>query len=110
MRRRATIKVRGVVNNPDQLLKAEMYVMVDVVEDSARAGQLGVEVSSRALFMKGDDSYLFIEESPGHFLRERVKVGVEKDNKVPVLEGVSPGQRVVTEGALLLQALVEPAS
>jgi len=105
-----TIKVRGIVNNPDKLLKAEMYVMVDVVEDSAAAAPLGVEVSSKALFMKGDDSYLFIEESPGSFHRARVKVGVEKDNKVPVLEGVHAGQKVVTEGALLLQALVEPAS
>jgi cobalt-zinc-cadmium efflux system membrane fusion protein len=105
-----TIKVRGVVNNPDMLLKAEMYVQVDVVEDSATTAQLGVEVPSKALFMKGTDSYLFIEESPGSFLRKRVKVGIEQDNKVPVLEGVSAGQKVVTEGALLLQAVLEPAS
>jgi len=105
-----TIKVRGVVNNPDKLLKAEMYVMVEVAQNPDQAGQMGVEVSSKALFMKGDDSYLFIEESPGHFQRKLVKVGVEKDSKVPVLEGVNAGQRVVTEGALLLQALVEPAS
>jgi cobalt-zinc-cadmium efflux system membrane fusion protein len=105
-----TIKVRGVVNNSDKLLKAEMYVMVEVAQNPDQAGQMGVEVSSKALFMKGDDSYLFIEESPGNFQRKLVKVGVEKDNKVPVLEGVNAGQRVVTEGALLLQALVEPAS
>jgi hypothetical protein len=37
-------------------------------------------------------------------------VGVEKDNKVPVLEGLDAGQKVVTEGALLLQAVLEPAS
>ena len=105
-----TIKVRGVVNNSDKLLKAEMYVMVEVAQNPDQAGQMGVEVSSKALFMKGDDSYLFIEESPGNFQRKLVKVGVEKDNKVPVLEGVNAGQKVVTEGALLLQALVEPAS
>ncbi len=105
-----TIKVRGVVNNPDKLLKAEMYVMVEVVRNPDQAEQMGVEVSSKALFMKGGDSCLFIEESPGVFQRKLVKVGVEKDNKVPVLEGVNAGQRVVTEGALLLQALVEPAS
>jgi cobalt-zinc-cadmium efflux system membrane fusion protein len=105
-----TIKVRGVVNNPDKLLKAEMYVMVEVAQNPDQAGQMGVEVSSKALFMKGGDSYLFIEESPGIFQRKLVKVGVEKDSKVPVLEGVNAGQRVVTEGALLLQALIEPAS
>jgi cobalt-zinc-cadmium efflux system membrane fusion protein len=104
------IKVRGIVNNPGKLLKAEMYVLVDVVEDAAQAGLMGVEVSSKALFMKGDDSFVFLEESPGIFQRKRVQVGIEKDNKVPVLEGISPGQKVVIEGALLLQALVEPSS
>ena len=104
------IKVRGVVNNPDNLLKAEMYVMVEVVENPDKVAQMGVEVSSKALFMKGDESYLFIEESPGKFQRKRVKVGVEQDGKVPVLEGVSAGEKVVTEGCLLLQALVEPES
>ncbi|MGA3179603.1 MAG: efflux RND transporter periplasmic adaptor subunit [Verrucomicrobiota bacterium] len=105
-----SIKVRGTVNNPDKQLKAEMYVLVDVVEDAAKAGALGVEVPSKALFMKGDDSFVFIEDAPGAFVRKQVKVGVEKDNKVPIYQGVSPGQKVVIEGALLLQALVEPSS
>lgn len=104
-----SVKVRGLVKNPDKLLKAEMYVTVNVVRDVSQVSSAGVEVPASALFMKGDDSYLFIEQSPGNFQRQRVKVGVEKDNKVPVFEGVSPGQRVVSEGALLLQALVEPA-
>jgi hypothetical protein len=37
-------------------------------------------------------------------------VGVEQDNKVPIFQGVNPGQKVVIEGALLLQSLVEPSS
>ena len=69
-----------------------------------------MEVPSKSLFMKGDVSYVFVETAPGAFERREVKVGVEKDSKIPIYEGVSPGQRVVTEGALLLQALVEPAS
>jgi membrane fusion protein, heavy metal efflux system len=105
-----TIKIRGIVDNPDKLLKAEMYVLVDVVQASSKAGEMGVEVPSKALFMKGDDSFVFIEDAPGTYERKQVKVGTEKDNKVPIYEGISPGQKVVTEGALLLQALVEPSS
>ena len=105
-----TVKVRGVINNPDHLLKAEMYVLVDITQDSARAGALGVEVSSKALFMKGDDSFVFVETSPGVFVRRQVKVGTEQDSAIPIYSGVSAGEPVVTEGALLLQALVEPAS
>jgi cobalt-zinc-cadmium efflux system membrane fusion protein len=105
-----TIKVRGTVHNPDRLLKAEMYVTVDVASQPDIRNPAGVEVSSKALFMKGNDSFLFVEDAPGRFQRKQVKVGVEQDNKVPVLEGLNPGEKVVTEGALLLQALVEPES
>jgi len=105
-----TVKVRGVINNPDNLLKAEMYALVDVVQDDARAGSLGVEVSSKAIFMKGEDSFLFVETGPGVFERRPVKVGVEQDNKIPIYTGVQPGDLVVNEGALLLQAIVEPAN
>jgi membrane fusion protein, heavy metal efflux system len=105
-----TVKIRGTVNNPGHLLKAEMYVLVDVLENAAQAGPLGVEVSSKALFMKGNDSFVFLEDAPGIYERKQVKVGVEKDNKVPIYQGVDSGQKVVIEGALLLQALVEPSS
>jgi membrane fusion protein, heavy metal efflux system len=105
-----TVKVRGTVRNPNRLLKAEMYVLVDVVDSAAQAGTLGVEVSSKALFMKGDDSFVFLEDAPGVYERKQVKVGIEQDNKVPIYQGINPGQKVVIEGALLLQALVEPSS
>jgi cobalt-zinc-cadmium efflux system membrane fusion protein len=105
-----TIKVRGIVNNPDILLKAEMYVLVDVVQTPSKVGEMGVEVPSKALFMKGDDSFVFLEDAPGTYERKQVKVGVEQDNKVPIFQGVNPGQKVVIEGALLLQSLVEPSS
>jgi cobalt-zinc-cadmium efflux system membrane fusion protein len=105
-----TIKIRGSVGNPDRLLKAEMYVLVDVVQAPGKEAEMGVDVPAKALFMIGDDSFVFVEDSPGTFERKQVKVGIEKDNKIPVFEGLNPGQRVVTEGALLLQALVEPAS
>jgi cobalt-zinc-cadmium efflux system membrane fusion protein len=74
----------------------------------AKLATAGVEVPATALFMKKDDSFLFIEESPGRYRRQKVKVGVEQDNKVTVYEGVKAGQKVVTEGALLLQSVVEP--
>ncbi|HZV35758.1 MAG TPA: efflux RND transporter periplasmic adaptor subunit [Verrucomicrobiae bacterium] len=105
-----TVKVRGVVNNPDKLLKAEMYVMVDIIKDLSQVADAGVDVPAKAIFMKQDESFLFVESAPGQFERKRVKVGAEKDGKVPVFDGVAAGQKVVSEGALLLQSLVEPTS
>jgi cobalt-zinc-cadmium efflux system membrane fusion protein len=105
-----TIRVRGVVENPGRLLKAEMYVSVDVVRDEAKVPQAGVEVPSKTIFTIDRKSYLFVELAPGAFERRQVEIGTEKDGKVPVLRGVAAGQRVVTEGALLLQAVLDPAN
>ncbi len=104
-----TVRVRGEVDNPQSLLKAEMYVTVDVIEPSGPAAQ-AVEIPAKATFMRDNQYFLFVEESPARFVRRRVTLGTEQDGKVPVFTGVSPGQKVVTEGCLLLQALIEPAS
>ena len=103
-----TIKVRCVVHNPERLLKAEMYALVDVAQPTEKTAD-AVEISAKAIFMKNNDSYLFVETSPGEYERKRVKLGIEKEGKVAVFEGVKPGEKVVTEGCLLLQALVESA-
>lgn len=105
-----TVRVRGVVRNPERFLKAEMYVLVDIVKDAGQDGNARVEVPAQALFLRDNGYCLFVEQSPGQYRRQKVRIGVEKDGHVPVLEGVEAGQKVVTEGALLLEALVEPAS
>jgi len=104
-----TIKVRGVVANPDKLLKAEMYVTVDMVQATDKLAGAGVEIPASAIFTMDNQYYLFIETSPGHFKRQIVKVGTEQDGKIPVFDGITAGQKVVTEGALLLQSIVNPA-
>jgi len=104
------VQVRGVVSNPDMLLKAEMYVLADVVRDDTKVGQAGVEISSKAIFIVDNQNFLFVEVAPGQYERRKVSVGVEKDGRVPVTDGVTVGQKVVTEGALLLQSIVDPAN
>ncbi|MGD0614256.1 MAG: efflux RND transporter periplasmic adaptor subunit, partial [Verrucomicrobiota bacterium] len=104
-----TVKVRGVVANPDKLLKAEMYVTVEVVQAADKLAAAGVEIPASAVFMMDNQYYLFIETAPDHFRRQLVKVGTEQDGKTPVFEGITAGQRVVTGGALLLQSIVNPA-
>lgn len=102
-----TVKVRGVVNNPDKLLKTEMYVTVDVLTDTAKNSQAGVEIATKAIFLKDDRHYLFIETASGQFQRRGVKVDMENDGHSVVVDGLAAGQRVVTDGCLLLEAILE---
>jgi cobalt-zinc-cadmium efflux system membrane fusion protein len=105
-----TVRVRGVVDNPGDLLKAEMYVSADLIIEGPQLNQSAIEIPSKALFMLNNNYYLFVENKPGEYARRQVKVGAEVDGKVAVFDGISAGQKVVVEGGLLLQSLVDPSS
>ena len=96
------LRVRGAVENADRTLKAEMLVTAEIEVPVASPRS----VTSRAVFLKGDRHYVYVEQSLGRFARREVKVGPEAGGKLPVLEGLQEGQRVVTSGALLLEQLV----
>ncbi len=98
-----TIKARCLVDNGDNLLRAEMYVTVDV----ASSGSAGVNVPTKALFLKGEQHCVFIATAPGQFARRFVKLGVENDSRTTITDGISPGERVVGEGCLLLESILE---
>ena len=103
-----TVRVRGSVANPEGLLKSEMYITADVTD--GRGTPPGVELPSKALFLEGEQRFVFVEEAPGRFRRQPVTVGPERGGRSAVLEGVKAGQRVVTEGNLLLEQLVNGAA
>jgi len=97
------IKARGTVANPDGSLKAQMFVSVEVPTRPSR----DVSVPALAVFLKGDRHYVFVEEGPGTFVRREVDVSGEHDARVLVSSGVHPGERVVTDGCVLLEQLLD---
>lgn len=100
-----TVKVRGSVANLDRHLKAEMFVTA-VVHGEAPAG---VAVGAGAVFLSGDRHFAFVEREARRFERVVVTVGEESAGKVSVLTGIRPGDRVVVDGALLLQQILQRA-
>jgi cobalt-zinc-cadmium efflux system membrane fusion protein len=98
-----TVKVRCAVDNSEKLLRAEMYVSADV----AAAVNAGAEIPTKAVFSKDNLHYVFIQSAPGQFQRRAVKLGAESNGRSTIVEGLSAGQRVVSEGCLLLEAMLE---
>jgi len=98
-----TIKARCLVDNADHLLRAEMYVTVDVTAN----GPAGVEVPTKAVFLNGAQHCVFVETAPGQFERRTVKPSVESNGHIAILDGITSGQRVVSEGCLLLESILE---
>ena len=93
-----TIKVRGVVANPERRLKAEMLgtAVVD------RTHQRGVVLPASAVTLRGTQHWVVVQVQPGVFERRRVETADEGAKEVIVTSGVRPGERVVSDNALLL--------
>jgi cobalt-zinc-cadmium efflux system membrane fusion protein len=102
-----TVKARGSLPNPDRLLKAEMYVDVEVADP---AQPPALEVPSAAVVSSGKRSYVFVEEGRGRFQRRPVEPGPERAGRTLILAGLNAGQRVVVDGSLLLETLLESKS
>jgi cobalt-zinc-cadmium efflux system membrane fusion protein len=100
-----SVRARGAVENTAKLLKAELYVAVEIPD----AVPLSLQVPSKAVFLRENQYYVFLETGLGHFQRQAVKVGSEREGKVAILDGLKAGQRLVTEGCLLLQSLTDSA-
>ncbi len=100
-----TVRARGSVDNSSKLLKAELYVTVEIPDATPRS----LQVPSKAVFSRDKQYYVFLETGAGQYLRQPVKLGSEREGKVAVLEGLKQGQHLVTEGCLLLQSLMDNA-
>jgi cobalt-zinc-cadmium efflux system membrane fusion protein len=98
-----TVKARGSLDNPNRLLKAEMYVEVEVADPARRPA---IEVPSAAVVAEGRQRYVFVEEGRGRFARRPVTAGAERAGKTQILAGLDAGQRVVVDGSLLLESLL----
>jgi cobalt-zinc-cadmium efflux system membrane fusion protein len=57
---------------------------------------------------QGGRYYLFVEDGDGRFVRREIVTGDSDEGYVTVLSGVEAGKRVVAEGALLLQQILQP--
>ncbi len=101
-----TVRARGAVENSAGLLKAEMYVDVEV---SGKSPQAATVVPARAILTDGGGRVCFVAAGPARFRKTKVTVGPERDGKVPILSGLPEGAQVVTDGSLLLSSLYSSA-
>jgi cobalt-zinc-cadmium efflux system membrane fusion protein len=93
-----TLKLRGVVANPDRVLRAEMLATArfDRVVGS------GVVVPATAIALRGVKHSVFVQSAPGVFEPREVKLGYQGPVQVVVSSGLEVGERVVSENLLLL--------
>jgi cobalt-zinc-cadmium efflux system membrane fusion protein len=94
-----TVKVRVVVPNRGRALKAEMFVKVAILTGSARI----LTLPQSAIHRENGETFVLIVRGKDEYDRREVKVGVDLDGAVEVLDGITPQDRVVSTGSILLK-------
>ena len=93
-----SVLVRARLPNPDGKLKPGMLLTV-AIETSPR---LGLSVPELAVVGEGDQRFVYVVGRDGKVKRTAVKTGLRSAGRIEILEGLKPGEPVVTEGVVKL--------
>ncbi|WP_447980334.1 efflux RND transporter periplasmic adaptor subunit [Candidatus Nitrospira bockiana] len=102
-----TIKVRAWVNNEAHKLKPEMFARLHV---EIGDGTDFIAVPKEAVLEIDGKEYVYLARDDGQYTRQEVKVGTASDGQVRIVDGLKPGQRIVTKGAIFLKGKESNAS
>jgi membrane fusion protein, heavy metal efflux system len=91
-------KVRIAFDNPDKILKPNMFADATFVAPSVSR----LIVPTSALLMTNDRTSVFVEVSDWAFERRNVEIAYQEGNAVAVKTGIRSGERVVVKGAVRL--------
>lgn len=99
-----TAQARVEIENPGQIFKIGMYVNVSF--GALGTGEMTAPVipSAAVQNMNNRQMVFAATDQPNVFVMKPVRLGAETGGRYVVLEGLSVGDRVVTEGSFLLRA------
>ena len=93
------LPVRAEIDNADKALKPEMYANFNIATDS---DQPSVAIPEEAVIFEGDKAHVWVAENNNHLSLRSINVGRDSGGEVEVLEGIKPGEKVVTAGSLFI--------
>ena len=99
-----TVKVRCVVANADHRLKPEMFARVKV---QSKPGHKVIQVPSKAILNDGEKFYVIVAQEGITFRIRRVSVGPDVEGQSRILSGLTPGEKIVTDGAIFMRREIE---
>jgi cobalt-zinc-cadmium efflux system membrane fusion protein len=96
-----SVQVRVAVDNPQELLKKQMYVRVLI---HARQESSGLLVPVSAI-LRDDENlpFVYVALNDGNFARRHVSLGYRAGEQYDIPAGLKAGDRVVTDGGLFVQ-------
>ncbi len=91
--------VRATIPNADGALKPEMFASVKIFIDE---GDVAPAVPRDAVIYEGDSAHVWVAREERVIELRPIKPGVTDGGMVQVLDGLRPGEKVVTKGSLFI--------
>lgn len=95
-----TGRIRLTIDNKDGTLKPNMYAEVRLKTDLGER----LSVPEEAVLFAGNSRVVFVDLGEGKLKPKKIKTGVRTRDYIEVLEGLNPGEKVVTSGNFLIAA------
>jgi membrane fusion protein (multidrug efflux system) len=92
------VTVRARLPNPNLRLKPGMMLTVNI----ETAPRVGLAVPELAVIGEGDNRFVYVVGPDGTAKRVPVKTGLRQEGRIEIVDGLRPGQQVVTEGVVKL--------
>ena len=99
----STAPARIELDNPGDLLRANMFVSVTIAAD---LGRDGITVPAAAVQQTEQGPIAFVRVAEDRFERRALKLGIQRSDWVEVQSGVAAGESVATQGSFGLKAIL----
>jgi cobalt-zinc-cadmium efflux system membrane fusion protein len=93
------LTVRAEIDNADGALKPEMFASFRILTSD---GTQAPAVPASAVVYEGDSAHVWVVQSADVIAIRPIRTGRASDGFVEVLDGLQPGERVVTRGSLFI--------
>jgi cobalt-zinc-cadmium efflux system membrane fusion protein len=97
-----TAKVRVLVANRDLRLKPGMFTSVSL---SLPSSESSLTVPAKAVFVEKSTSYAYVQVGSQEFARRKIETLAGSSDRLRVVRGLSAGDRVISDGVLLIRQL-----
>ena len=94
--------VRATVQNPEDLLKPEMFASATILTGE---GDTGLAIPREAIIYEGSTARVWVARDDKAIELRQVKPGLISGNMIQILEGLRPGEKVITKGSLFIDRI-----
>lgn len=103
-----TVDLRVVLNNKEAIFKPGMFVSAEIESDKINSNEV-ITVPSSAVLWTGERSVVYIKSNPNEpvFKLKEVTLGNKIGDNYKVLDGLSSGNEIVTNGTFTVDAAAQ---